>query len=159
MLAVVHQFLFSGHGPEEGVNILLEFGNIQAWMIDKWVKLKPINIVHAYSLINVVHAIPSLSSPAHQVEMLLWFVCRIRPSQLSCLGSSVGKSITWKADGRGFESHSRQLYNFSLKNDCFGQVVLCCFAFLLCCWCCLAFLSISWRIVHAYSPIINIAHT
>ena len=27
--------------------------------------------------------------------------------------------------------------NFSLKNDCFGPVVLCCFAFLLCC-CCVA---------------------
>ena len=35
--------------------------------------------------------------------------------------------------------------NYSLKNDCFGRVVLCCFAFLLCCYCCcLAFLSISW---------------
>ena len=33
--------------------------------------------------------------------------------------------------------------NFSLKNDCFGRVVLCCFAFLLY-YCCLAFLGISW---------------
>ena len=28
---------------------------------------------------------------------------------LSCLGSSVGKSIAWKADDHGFESHLRQL--------------------------------------------------
>ena len=50
-------------------------------------------------------------------------------SQLSYLGSLVGKSIAWKADGCGGSL-------FSLKNDCFGQVLLCC--------CCLAFLSISW---------------
>ena len=31
-----------------------------------------------------------------------------RPSQLSCLDSSVGKNIALKADGRGFESHPRQ---------------------------------------------------
>ena len=36
-----------------------------------------------------------------------------------------------------------EVANISLKNDCFGGVVLCFFAFLLCC-CCLAFLSISW---------------
>ena len=34
-------------------------------------------------------------------------------------------------DGRGFEFHPRQF--FSLKNNCLGQVVLCCFVFLLCC--------------------------
>ena len=28
---------------------------------------------------------------------------------MSCFGSSVGKSIVWKEDGRGFESHLRQL--------------------------------------------------
>ena len=32
------------------------------------------------------------------------------------------------ADGRGFESHPRQL--FSLKINCLGRVVLCCLAFL-----------------------------
>ena len=41
------------------------------------------------------------------------------------------------ADGRGFEAAK-----FSLKNECFGQVVLCC-------CCCLAFLSISSKIVHS----------
>ena len=65
--------------------------------------------------------------------MLSDLYARIRPSQLSCLSSSV-------SNGRGFESHLRQ----PIKNDCFGRVVLCCFAFLLCCCCCLAFLSISW---------------
>ena len=40
---------------------------------------------------------------------------------------------------------SRSLFPSSLQiyNDCFGRVVLCCFAFLLCCCYCLAFLSIS----------------
>ena len=46
------------------------------------------------------------------------------PSQLSCLGSLVGNSAAWRADGRGFESHPRQPI-LSLKNDCFGRVVLC----------------------------------
>ena len=55
---------------------------------------------------------------------------------LTCLGSLVGKSVAWKADCGAA--------NFSLKNDCSGWVVLCCFAFLLCCCCCLPFLSVSW---------------
>ena len=29
-------------------------------------------------------------------------------SNMSCLGSSVGKSVAWKVDGRGFKSHPRQ---------------------------------------------------
>ena len=45
--------------------------------------------------------------------------------------------------GRGFKSHLRQLI-FSLKNNCFGRVVLCCFVFLLCCVALSFFLSISW---------------
>ena len=55
------------------------------------------------------------------------------PSQLSCLGSLVGESVTWRADSYGFEfeSHLRQPI-FLRKNDCFGRVVLFCFAFLLC---------------------------
>ena len=62
-----------------------------------------------------------------------------KPSQLSCLGGLVGKSVAWKADGRGF-GVPPEVANFSLKNDYFERVVLCCFAFLLCC--CVAFLSI-----------------
>ena len=38
--------------------------------------------------------------------------------------------------------------SFLLKNDCFGRVVLCCFAFLLCCRRRLAFLSSLEVIVH-----------
>ena len=41
------------------------------------------------------------------------------------------------------EMCSPEAANVSLKNDCFGRVVLCCFVFQMCC-CCLAFLSISW---------------
>ena len=59
-----------------------------------------------------------------------WFVCRIWPSQLSCLGSSVGKSITWKADGHGFESHPKQPI-FLLKMTVLGE--LCCVALPFCC--------------------------
>ena len=40
--------------------------------------------------------------------------------------------------------------NFSLKNDCFGRVALCFFAFLLCCCCCLAFSASLRLIVHTY---------
>ena len=40
----------------------------------------------------------------------------------------VGKSVAWRADGRGFESYPRQPI---FLNDCFGRVVLCCFAFVL----------------------------
>ena len=43
------------------------------------------------------------------------FVCRILPSQLSYLGSSVGKSIAWKADSCGVESHPRQSQFFFEK--------------------------------------------
>ena len=58
---------------------------------------------------------------------------------LSCLGSLVGKSVAWKVECHGFGvSWIRvppEAADFSLKNDCFGRVVLCCFAFLLCCVC------------------------
>ena len=50
----------------------------------------------------------TLSSPVYQVEMLCDLYTGFEPSQLSCLGSLVGKSIAWRADGRGFESHQRQ---------------------------------------------------
>ena len=50
---------------------------------------------------------------------------------MSCLGSSVGKSvIAWKADGRGFESHLRQPI-FLLKMTVSGE--LCCVALPFCC--------------------------
>ena len=63
-----------------------------------------------------------------------WFVCRIWPSQLSCLGSSVGKHRL--ASWWSWVRVPPEAANFSLKNDCFGRVVLCtCFAFLLCCCC------------------------
>ena len=65
--------------------------------------------VHAYTYTCTVH----------QVEMISDLYARIRPSQLSCLGSLVGKSVTWKANGRGFESHPRQPIFFSC-------VVFCC---------------------------------
>ena len=67
----------------------------------------------------------------------------IRPtSQLSYLSSLVGKSVAWKADGRGFESHLRQPI-FLLKTTVLGKLYCVAInAFLLCC--CLAFLSISW---------------
>ena len=44
-------------------------------------------------------------------------------SQLSYLGSLVGKSATWKADGHGFESHTRQPI-FLSKTTVSGE--LCC---------------------------------
>ena len=56
----------------------------------------------------IIVAFSSLSSPVHQVEMLCDLYARFEPSQLSCLGSLVGKSVAWRADGRGFESHPRQ---------------------------------------------------
>ena len=50
---------------------------------------------------------------------------------------------THMCNGMGSELEPRVACMHALKNDCFGRVVLCCFAFLLCCCCCLAFLSIS----------------
>ena len=44
----------------------------------------------------------------YQVEMLCDLYTGFEPSQLSCLGSLVDKSVAWKADGHGFESHLRQ---------------------------------------------------
>ena len=58
----------------------------------------------------------------------------------SCLDTSHTSSENIKAINDARIAY--EAANFSLKNDCFGRVVLCCFAFLLCC-CCLAFLSIS----------------
>ena len=52
------------------------------------------------------------------------------PSQLSCLGSLVGKSVPWKADGRGFKSHPRQQI-FLWKMTVLGE--LCCVALPFCC--------------------------
>ena len=51
-------------------------------------------------------------------------------SQLSYLSSLVSKSVTWKADGRGFESHPRQpifLWKMTVSGD------LCCIALPFCC--------------------------
>ena len=59
-------------------------------------------IIAAFSYIS------SLSSTVHQVEMLCDLYTGFKPSQLSCLGSLVGKSVAWRADGREFESHPRQ---------------------------------------------------
>ena len=52
-------------------------------------------------------------SRSGQVEVSPFFIPRnlgklCAVFQLSCLGSIVGKIIAWKADGRGFKSHSRQ---------------------------------------------------
>ena len=52
------------------------------------------------------------------------------PSQLSCLGSLVGKSVAWRTDGRGFESHARQPI-FLWKMTVSGE--LCCVALPFCC--------------------------
>ena len=53
------------------------------------------------------------------------YTCTFRfgPSQLSCLGSSVGRALCLEC--RGFESHPRQLI-FSRKSDCLGCAVLLC---------------------------------
>ena len=101
------------------------------------------------SLVNQSHLERELRTVSvvqhvHVVEMLCDLYTGFEPSQLSCLSSLVGKSVAWRADGRGFESHSARGSQFFFENDCFGHVVLCCFAFLLCCCCCLAFLSISY---------------
>ena len=50
----------------------------------------------------------SSSSPVHQVEMLWDLYTGLKPSQLSCLGSLVGKCVAWRAVCRGLESHPRQ---------------------------------------------------
>ena len=62
----------------------------------------------------------------------------LKPNQLSCLGSLLGKIVAWRTEGRGFESRGSRFFfenncdgrvgaaNFSLKNDCFGE--LCCVA-------------------------------
>ena len=46
------------------------------------------------------------------------------PSQLSCLSSSVGKGVV-------ATNFSSKVANFSLKNDCFGRVVLLCLSVVL----------------------------
>ena len=63
--------------------------------------------------------------PAHlpTLEML---TSLYEKKHISCLASSVGKSVAQQADSRGFESHPRQL--FSLKNNCLGRVLSCCVA-------------------------------
>ena len=53
---------------------------------------------------------------------------------VTCLGSSVGKSVAKQADGCGFESHPRQLFSLPWVSC----VVLLCLSVVLCC---LAFLS------------------
>ena len=60
---------------------------------------------------------------------------RFGPSQLSCLGSSVGRAlcleyrVSWVRVPP--ESHLRQLI-FSRKSDCLGCAVLLCFALFVC---------------------------
>ena len=71
--------------------------------------------------------IKKLSSSVYQVEMLCDLYTGFEPSQLSCLGSLVGKSITWRADGRGFESHPRQPIFLTVSGK------LCCVALPFCC--------------------------
>ena len=61
---------------------------------------------------------------------MLWLLCIVyviqaQPAELPRHRASPRK----RRDGRGFESHLRQLI-FYLKNNCLGQVVLCCLAFL-----------------------------
>ena len=62
--------------------------------------------------------------------MLCDLYAGFEPGQLRCLGSIVGKSVAWRADGRGFESHPRQ-------SIFLGKVtvsdVLCCVALPFCC--------------------------
>ena len=72
----------------------------------------------------------SLSSPVYQVEMLGDLYAGFEPSQLSCLGSLVGKSVTWRADGRGFESQLRQPI-FLRKMTRVSCVVLLCLSVVL----------------------------
>ena len=77
-------------------------------------------------IIAAFSSILSLTSPVYQIEMLCWFVYR---TQLSCLSSLVSKSIVWKADGCGFESHLRQPIFFG-KITVLGE--LCCVTLLFC---------------------------
>ena len=70
----------------------------------------------------------SLSSPDHQVGMLCLefccFVCVIQPSQLSCLGGSVGVEHLPRTQNVAYSSPAR----FSLKNgEKLHCVVLYCF--------------------------------
>ena len=71
---------------------------------------------------------------------------RFGPSQLSCLGSSVGRALCleYSIECHGFESHPRQLI-FSRKSDCLGCAVLLC----LVCLFDLACFFLSSKNVHA----------
>ena len=55
--------------------------------------------------------------------------------QPDVLGSSVGKSVAWKAVRVPPEA---AIPNFPLKNNCFEQVVLYCFVLMSVVLCCLA---------------------
>ena len=55
-----------------------------------------------------ISSLPTIYVPVYQVEMLCDLYTGFEPSQLSCLRSLVGKSVAWRADGRGFKSHPRQ---------------------------------------------------
>ena len=54
----------------------------------------------------------------------------IQDFSLSCLGSLVGKSVGWNADGCMWVRVSPEVANLSLKNDFWA---LCCFALPFCC--------------------------
>ena len=69
-----------------------------------------------------------MGSPMYQVEMLCDLYTGFEPSQLSCLGSLVSKSIARRTDGRG--SHLRQSI-FLCKMTVSGE--LCCIALPFCC--------------------------
>ena len=60
--------------------------------------------------------------------MLICIQDLVQPAELYIyLGSLVGKSIAWKAYGRGLKSHPRQAILLNVTSE------MCCFAFLLCC--------------------------
>ena len=77
-------------------------------------------------------------SPTYQVWVYLCIRLRccviciqdLSPANWAASGSLVGKSVAWRADGRGFESHPRQPI-FLWKMTVSG--VLCCVALSFCC--------------------------
>ena len=113
------------------------------------------NAVYIYTYKN---QIKSFKLPIHWVNGVHVCVCHVacalytgfEPSQLSCLGSLVGKSVAWRADGRGFESHPKQPI-FLWKMTVLGE--LCCVALPFCCVFVVVALPFSaslWLIVHVH---------
>ena len=89
----------------------------------------------------------NLSLTVHQVR-LDWLplpcIALIRPSQLSCLGNSVGRTSTSQAICRGFEPPEPLYFIFHGKRDV--QVVLPCFELGLTVPICMYEVSNNWKL-------------